>query len=63
MQIGSKEHYDILDQFERNYRDLNTSREDKFWWIKGIVYQDDLVNQLYKAYISGYSFGKTSWQQ
>ena len=61
MTIGSKEHYDILEQFERNFSDYRLDREDSSLWKKGQVYQSGQTNALYKAYIVGYSFERVNY--
>lgn len=59
MTIGSKEHYEILEHFEKNYADQRIDREkDKSLWRKGQVYENGETNALYKAYILGYGLGK-----
>ncbi len=58
MTIGSKEHYEILEQFEKNYKGYRLDREDKSLWSMGQTYQDGEVNSFYRAYILGYSFGR-----
>ena len=57
--IKSKEHYDLMMQFEKEFRGLRTDREkDKNLWTSGNVYQDGRTNQIFKAYRQGYSLGK-----
>lgn len=57
--LGSKEHYELMEQFEREFRHLRVDREqDQATWRMGHVYQNGEVNELYGAYIRGYSFGK-----
>ena len=61
MTIGSKEHYDIIKQFEKNNIGERLDKEEKHLWRKGIVYQDGIVNRLYNAYISGYAHGRSNY--
>ena len=61
MTIGSKEHYDILDGFERTYHSHRLDREEKDLWKKGQVYQNGETNTLYKAYINGYALGRITY--
>lgn len=56
MTIGSKEHYDILKMFEKNYSHMRLDKESAE--LCGIVYQDGEVNKLYQSFILGYSFGR-----
>ena len=58
MTIGSKEHYDILAAFEKEYSHLRLDREKKELWRMGQIYQNGEVNLLYRAFISGYALGK-----
>jgi hypothetical protein len=53
----SKEHYDLMAQFEREYPFERLDREPKELW-KTNVYQDGRVNSLFLAYRRGYSLGK-----
>jgi hypothetical protein len=59
MMIGTKEHYDLLNMFERSIaKHHRKEREDKSLWKKGVIYQDGNVNNMYLAFISGYSYGR-----
>jgi len=61
MTIGSKEHYEILEHFEKNFAYQRLDREkNKELWRAGQVYENGETNALYKAYISGYGLGKTN---
>jgi hypothetical protein len=58
MQLHSKGHYDLLDQFERDFAGVGRmDREDKDMWASGHVYQSGEVNALFKAYRMGVSYG------
>lgn len=57
MDIGSKEHYDLMAQFERYFK-YHIEREDKQDWARGIVYQNGHTNELFLAFRMGYSFRK-----
>ena len=62
MTVGSSEHYEILKEFEKNFSYMRLTREsDKTLWKMGIVYEDGLANQLYKAYQLGYSLGRINY--
>ncbi len=57
--IGSKEHYELLAQFEKNFSHMRLDREqDKSLWKIGQVYEDGETNALYTAYILGYMHGR-----
>jgi hypothetical protein len=59
MQIGSKEHYDILAMFDKTFANYETTKEiDKDLWKRGYVYCNGKTNDLYKAYLYGYAHGK-----
>jgi len=46
MMIGTKEHYDLLNMFERSIaKHHRKEREDKSLWKKGVIYQDGNVPQ------------------
>ena len=61
MQIGTKEHFEILAQFEKNFSHLRLTREkDKTLWRKGQIYENGETNALYNAYILGYSFARVN---
>lgn len=57
--LKTKEHYDLLAAFERDFYGQRLEKESKDLWTKGIIYQDGNVNNLFKAYRLGYSFRKT----
>lgn len=56
--LGTKEHYELLEQFEKNFGNMRLDREEKEMWKIGAVYQNGETNNMYKAYILGYSLGK-----
>ena len=59
MKIGSKEHQEILENFEKNFSDLRLDKEEnKQLWRKGIVYQNGETNKLYNVFILGYGFAR-----
>lgn len=64
MTITSKEHEDMMAQFEKDsgkiqgIPNLRFNREDKSEWPKGHFYQSDSCNQLFLMYCLGYSFGR-----
>lgn len=57
--ILSKEHMDLMCQFERDFKYERLDREeDKKLWSLGRIYQSGEVNRLFLAYRLGYSFRK-----
>lgn len=54
----TKAHYELMAQFEREYKNLRLDREDKEMWPRGNLYQDGRVNDLFSAYRKGFSSGK-----
>lgn len=58
MQLTSKEHYDLMDHFEKNFKGKRFDKEPKEHWASGIIYQDGKVNQMFLVYRMGYSLGK-----
>lgn len=62
MRIESKEHYEILDMFEKQYSHLRLDRvDDMEWKKKGYIYESGETNELYKAFMSGYSLGRLNY--
>ena len=59
MTIGSKEHYEIMEQFERDYDCVPLAKEDKSMWKEGYFYQNGDINNLFKAYSKGYSLARS----
>lgn len=53
----SKEHYDLMAQFEKEYKHLRLDREDKDLWVKCCIYQNGETNNLFLAYRKGYALG------
>ena len=56
--ILTKEHYDLMAEFEKNFKHLRLDKEEKSLWKDGHIYQDGEVNQLFKVFRLGYSYGK-----
>ncbi len=56
--LGTKEHYDVIDFFDRVNTNLRLDKEPKNLWKKGIIYQDGEVNDLFKQFLAGYNYGK-----
>lgn len=58
MRLLGKEHYELMQMFEKIVTGYRTDKENKELWAKGIIYQDGEYNKLFLAYRKGYSFGK-----
>lgn len=58
--LHTKEHYDLMAKFERDFKHERLDKEDKELWSKGRIYQSGAVNSLFLAYRLGYSFGKVA---
>lgn len=57
MQIKSREHYELMDQFEKRYKE-KPKREEKSFWPKGAVYCNGETNRDFLNFREGYSFGR-----
>ena len=57
MKLFSKEHYELIEQFEKQFTE-RFDKEDQALWHKGIIYQDGRVNELFLAFRQGYTFGE-----
>lgn len=60
MTITSKEHYDLIEMFEREFKGYRLDREDKSFWAKGNVYQSGETNALFLAYRRGFAYGQAA---
>ncbi len=58
MTLRSKEHYDLMAQFEREFSHLRLDKEPKELWPKGNIYCHGDANALFLAYRRGYALGK-----
>ena len=56
--LWTKEHYDILESFEREHRHMRLDRVDKSEWARGYVYQAGDTNSAYREYLAGYMLGR-----
>lgn len=57
----TKEHYALMEGFERDYKHRRLDREkNKQHWLRGNVYEDGHVNDLFAAYRKGYALGAVS---
>ena len=56
--LKSKEHYALMDIFEKYFKGEQLDREPKNLWEIGAIYQNGRVNELFKAFRMGYHQGK-----
>lgn len=55
----TKEWYDLVAQFEKQFAYMRLDKEkDKELWKKGHVYEDGHTNLFFMAFSKGYAFGK-----
>jgi hypothetical protein len=60
MSIGSKDFYELLAMFEREFPGYRLDREPKDLWAKGNIYQSGETNALFLAYRRGVAYGRAS---
>ena len=58
MKAHSREHYELMAQFEHAYPGRRHDREPKDIWPRGRVYQDGNMNDLFWAYQLGYAYAE-----
>ena len=58
--LGTSEHWNLIAQFERDFKGENLEREDRDMWAKSHIYKNGNVNNLFLAYRMGYSYGKVA---
>lgn len=56
--LHTKEHYELIEQFERDIKPGRLDMEAKQDWSRGIIYQDGQVNAMFLVYRHGYAYGK-----
>lgn len=56
MTLFSQDHYNLMTMFEREFSG-RFDKEPKEIWVKGRIYQDGTINELFLAYRKGYAFG------
>jgi len=57
VKVGTKEFYELMEQFERDFAYNHPVREGKESWKYQHFYAN--VNDMFLAYMAGYSFGKS----
>ena len=64
MKLFGKEHYELMDQFEKQFQaEGRTDRETQDLWHMGVIYQDGKMNELFLAFRKGYALGKCVYQE
>jgi hypothetical protein len=58
--LNTKEHYDLMAKFERDFRYERLEREDHDMWAKNRIYKNGNMNNLFLAYRMGYAYGKVA---
>jgi len=57
MTLTSKDHYELVAQFDKQFSHRRLDKENKERWLKGNVYQDGNVNELFLAFRAGVAYG------
>ncbi len=59
MTLNSKDHYDLIEYFERQFKgNFRLDKEDKSMWPQGNVYQNGDANNAFLAFRHGYAYGR-----
>ena len=56
MSLTSKEHYELMAAFEKQFMYLRLDREAKSLWPTGRIYQDGQANELFLAFRCGAAY-------
>ena len=59
MSIKEKEHYDLMDAFEKHYKYRDLKREPKDIWHRGAIYCHGEINHEFIVFRDGYVLGKS----
>lgn len=60
MTLFSKEHYEVIEMFEKEFQGNRFDKEPKDIWSRGHIYQDGMVNMLFLAYRKGFAMGRVA---
>ena len=60
MTLFSKEHYEVIEMFEKEFKGNRFDKEPKDIWSNGNIYQDGMVNMLFLAYRKGFAMGRAA---
>lgn len=58
MTLLGKDHYEMIEFFERTITGYRLDKEPKELWSKGIIYQHGELNQLFKVFRQGVAYGQ-----
>jgi len=62
MKLITKEHYEIMEQFEKLHSYLRLDKEPKEIWEKSTIYQNGETNKLFLSFRLGYAVAKGIYQ-
>lgn len=62
MQLHTREHAELVEQFKRIYKHLPLQHEAKEMWAKGYVFANGVTNDAFLAFRHGYAFAKALHQ-
>ena len=56
--LGTKEFYELMNQFEKDTEQYNPEKENKDMWAKSLYYCNGSINKEFKLYFLGYANAK-----
>lgn len=62
MTLGSKEHYEVIELFERVYKVVNPVYESRDIQEKGFIYANGELNKSFQDFRKGYAAAKCIYQ-
>ncbi len=62
MTLGSKDHYEMIEMFERLpfVKGFRLDKENKDMWAKGYIYQHGELNQVFLIFRHGVAYGRAT---
>lgn len=63
MTLLSKDHYEMIEFFDRQFSHLRLDKEPKEMWSKGRIYQNGDANDLFLAFRHGAAYGRMNEMQ
>jgi hypothetical protein len=61
MTIGSREHYEMMIEFEKSFPELRLDREPSSEWTRGHIYENGEANLMFKAFSAGYATARVNY--
>ena len=58
VQLNTKEHYEMMNFFEKMFPYYRHDKEDKSMWAKGVIYEQPELNELFKVFRLGVEYGE-----